>query len=77
VAWARRGAATVHELSLADLPAIRATLERYRDLSPDFTDAALVTLAARTGICGIVTTDLRDFSAYRLPDNKAFERHWL
>jgi predicted nucleic acid-binding protein len=75
--WLERGAATVHELYLADLPAIRATLERYSNLSPDFTDAALVTLAGRTGIRGIVTTDLRDFSAYRLPGGKAFERHWL
>jgi predicted nucleic acid-binding protein len=75
--WLERGAATLHDLYLADLPAIRATLEKYRDLSPDFTDAALVTLAGRSGIYGIVTTDLRDFSAYRLADGGAFERHWL
>lgn len=75
--WLERGAVTLHDLHVGDLPAIRATLERYRDLSPDFTDTALVTLAVRTGIHAIVTTDVRDFSAYRLPGGKAFSRLWL
>ena len=75
--WLERGAITLHELFLADLPAIRAILEKYRDLSPDFTDAALVALASRLGIQAIATTDLRDFSAYRLPDGTSFRRVWL
>jgi predicted nucleic acid-binding protein len=59
------------------LAAIRATLKKYRDLSPDFTDAALVTLAGIHGIDKIVTVDVRDFSAYRTRDGKSFERLWL
>lgn len=67
----------LHELTVAELPAIRATLQKYHDLAPDFTDAALVTLAGRHRINRIITVDVRDFSAYRLPDGQSFERLWL
>lgn len=75
--WLEKGPIVFHELTVADLPGIRATLKRYQNLSPDFTDAALVTLAGALGIHAIATVDLRDFSAYRLPGGAAFERLWL
>jgi hypothetical protein len=46
-------------------------------LAPDFTDAALVTLASIHRINRIITVDVRDFSAYRLSDGRPFERLWL
>ena len=75
--WLEEGPILFHEIGLGDLAAIRATLKKYRDLSPDFTDAALVTLAGIHGIAKIVPVDVRDFSAYRTRDGKSFERLWL
>lgn len=77
LSWLERGAIILHELTVQELPAIRATLAKYHDLSPDFTDAALVTLASIHCINKIITVDVRDFSAYRLSDGRAFERLWL
>lgn len=75
--WLEQGPIRFHEIHLDDLPAIRATLKKYRDLSPDFTDVALVTLANIHGIDHIITVDLRDFSAYRLAGGKVMQRLWL
>lgn len=75
--WLEKGPLLFHEITVADLPAIRSTLKKYQGLSPDFTDAALVTLAGIHGIHAIATVDVRDFSAYRLPGGAAFERLWL
>lgn len=75
--WLERGAVTLHEIAVPDLPTIRKILDKYRDLAPDFTDAALVALAGSLGVSDVITVDRRDFSAYRLPDGKAFQRLWL
>jgi uncharacterized protein len=77
LSWLERHGVILHELSVAELPAMRGILKKYHDLAPDFTDAALVTLAGIHGINKIITVDVRDFSAYRLPDGRAFERLWL
>ncbi len=77
LSWLERGAVILHELTVQQLPAIRATLAKYHDLSPDFTDAALVTLASVYRINKIITVDIRDFSAYRLSGSCSFERLWL
>src|SRR5207245_292415 len=74
--WLEKGPIVFHEITIADLAAIRSTMKKYRNLAPDFTDAALVTLASIHGIHASVTVDIRDFSAYRLPGGKAFERLW-
>lgn len=37
----------------------------------DLADASLLWVAEQTGVCGILTIDLRDFGAYRLPGGKA------
>jgi uncharacterized protein len=42
------------------------------DLPMDFCDASLVYLATHLKIQHIATTDLRDFTVYRLPSNKRF-----
>lgn len=75
--WLEQAPIVFHEIGIQDLPEVRATLKKYRDLSPDFTDAVLVTLAGIHGIDRIVTVDLRDFSAYRVRGKKGFERLWL
>jgi predicted nucleic acid-binding protein len=77
LSWLEREAMILREITAAELPAIRGTLEKYHDLAPDFTDAALVTLAGIHRINQIITVDVRDFSAYRLPDGRPFERLWL
>lgn len=47
-------------------------MDKYDDLPMDFCDASLVYLAISLKIDRIATTDLRDFSVYRLPGNKRF-----
>ena len=61
LAWLESGAIVFHEIGIADLSSIRATLEKYRDLSPDFTDAVLVSMAGIHGIDKIVAVDVRNF----------------
>lgn len=77
LSWLERHGTILHDIRIAELPAIRATLTNSHDLIPDFTDAALVTLAGIWSINKIITVDVRDFSAYRLPDGRTFERLWL
>ncbi len=47
-------------------------MDKHDDLPMDFCDASLVYLAISLKIDHIATTDLRDFSVYRLPGNKRF-----
>lgn len=75
--WIERGAMTLYEVTVDDLPAIRAILEKYSNLEPDFTDAVLVALAGKYDIMKILTVDQRDFSVYRLPKGRQFERLWV
>jgi uncharacterized protein len=50
-----------------------AIIERYANLDPDFTDAAIVLLAQITGCRAILTVDERDFSVYRQKGGKRLE----
>lgn len=52
--------------------ALWALMDKYEDLPMDFCDASLVYLATSLKINRIATTDLRDFTVYRLPGNKRF-----
>ncbi len=52
--------------------ALWAWMDKYEDLPMDFCDASLVYLATSLKIHRIATTDLRDFTVYRLPGNKRF-----
>jgi uncharacterized protein len=50
-----------------------AIIERYAQLEPDFTDAAIVLLAQITDCRAILTVDVRDFSVFRPGKGKRFE----
>lgn len=47
-------------------------MDKFEDLPMDFCDASLVYLATHLKINRIATTDVRDFSVYRLPGNQRF-----
>ena len=69
--WAASGELSVAELHETALATIADWKEKYRDLPMDLADASLLWIAEQTGITEILTFDLRDFSAYRLPNGKA------
>jgi len=60
------GAVRLIDVDVADLPALKRLMEKYRDLPIDFADAALVRVAEREGIRRVLTLDRRDFAVYRL-----------
>jgi len=47
--------------------------ERFGDHEPQFADASLLYLAERLGAETVFTLDRRDFSIYRLSDNRALQ----
>lgn len=72
--WIGAGAVSVHEFHAADLPAMADWIEQYSERREmDFADASLVWLANRSGSGRIMTTDVRDFSRYRIAGGKTFE----
>ena len=72
--WIGAGAVSVHEFHATDLPPMADWIEQYSERREmDFADASLVWLANRSGSRRIMTTDVRDFSRYRLAGSKAFE----
>ena len=72
--WIGAGALNVHEFHAADLPAMADWIEQYSERREmDFADASLVWLANRSGSRRVMTTDIRDFSRYRLAGRKTFE----
>lgn len=77
IQWLERGAMVMHEINMQDLPLVRNTLDKYKNLDPDFTDAILVTMAELCNIKKMLTVDVRDFSVYRFNDGSAFERLWI
>jgi uncharacterized protein len=59
----------------ADLKSVEKTkllMKKYSDLPMDYADATIVYLASEAGIPNIFTLDRRDFSVYRMDDNKGF-----
>lgn len=76
-AWASK-AQELRHLLIESPPAeavatLWALMERYDDLPMDFCDASLVYLAQQLKISKMATTDVRDFTVYRLPGRKRFE----
>jgi len=63
----------VLEVPAEAYPEIALTLEKYADLDPDFTDAALIWAAHNTGCRRILTVDRAVFEIYRLKGNKRFD----
>ena len=62
----------LHELGRGHLGAIQALMEKYASLPMDLADASLVIAATELGDGRILTTDQRDFHAYRWKNNEPF-----
>jgi len=69
---ARAGAFDVFALEAAHLPRIESLMTKYHDLPMDLADASLVILAEELGSGRILSTDRRDFRAYRWKNRKPF-----
>jgi predicted nucleic acid-binding protein len=61
-----RGALGILLLDPADMPGVRALMEKYRDRPMDFADATLVHAGHREGIYDVFTLDHEHFSTYRI-----------
>lgn len=68
-----RGSVALFALEAAHFPRIRELMESYRDLPMDLADASLVILAEHLGHGRILSTDERDFRAYRFKQHEPFE----
>lgn len=64
LAWIERGGLRVHALEHAAIGAIRALVDKYRDLPFDLADASVAVLAEEAGIAQVLTID-SDFDIYR------------
>jgi predicted nucleic acid-binding protein len=73
VASAARGAIEIFELGGAHLPRIVDLMRKYRQLPMDLADASLVILAEQLGSGHILSTDRRDFGAYRWKNHRPFK----
>jgi predicted nucleic acid-binding protein len=69
---ATRGAFEIFDLSREHLPRVGELMLRYADLPMDLADASLVILAEHLGTGRILSTDRRDFGAYRWKNRKPF-----
>jgi predicted nucleic acid-binding protein len=70
IASAQDGAFEVFDLEATQWARIHELMEHYRDLPMDLADASLVLLAERRDAGGILSTDRRDFAAYRWKNRK-------
>ena len=66
------GAFEIFQLERAHIPRIVTLMEKYRALPMDLADASLVILAEESGSGDILSTDQRDFGAYRWKSRKPF-----
>lgn len=74
--WIAAGAIVVFPFPQEALEDMVPVMLRYTDRprsEMDLADATLVWLANDTGVLNVMTTDVRDFSRYRLADGRAFE----
>lgn len=74
--WLGRGALAVFPFQQEILLDFVPMMQRYTErpsTEMDLADASLLWLADETGVTRIMTTDVRDFSRYRLADGRAFE----
>jgi hypothetical protein len=73
--WIEKGGVQIHPFEPHHLADMVAWMKRYsepRKREMDLADASLYWLANETGITEIMTTDVADFSRYRLPDGRTF-----
>lgn len=74
--WVATGSVVVFPMQQEALAEMVKLMSKYTERprsEMDLADASLVWLANDTGVTQIMTTDVRDFSRYRLPDGRAFE----
>lgn len=71
--WVHQGSLAVVDVPVAAYPDLSAIIGKYSDRKVDLADAALVWLAAESGLRRILTVDEKDFSLYRLKGGKRFE----
>ena len=62
----------IYEMAKERIDDVRALMERYSNLPMDLADASLVVAATDLGEGRILTTDQRDFNAYRWKDTELF-----
>jgi len=73
--WIQLGGVVVYPFEPHDLGQILAWMRRYTERGKremDLADASLCWLAVETGVTQIMTSDVIDFSRYRLSRNKTF-----
>jgi uncharacterized protein len=70
---AARGAFEIFDLASEHLPQIRELMLKYAKLPLDLADASLIILAEHLGTGRILSTDQRDFGAYRWKNRKPFQ----
>ena len=75
LSWAQQ-ALTIDTGTVADLPRIRAILEKYADLPADFADASLVALCERIKVWDVASVD-GDFTIYRGRDKQRFNNRFF
>lgn len=63
----------IFALEAAHFPRLDELTEKYSDLPMDLADASLVLLAEKIGHGRILSTDQRDFNAYRWKNHYPFE----
>ncbi|QHE85900.1 type II toxin-antitoxin system VapC family toxin [Hydrogenophaga sp. BPS33] len=74
--WVGAGALAVFPFQQEMLEEFVALMQRYTQTprtEMDLADASLLWLASDTGVTTIMTTDVRDFSRYRLADGRGFD----
>ncbi len=72
--WVRLGGVQVFPFDAAHLGVMLPWMRRYTERHKremDLADASLLWLAVETGLREIMTTDIKDFGRYRLPDGAA------
>jgi predicted nucleic acid-binding protein len=73
--WIELGGALVYPFEpyhLGDMVKWMRQYSKKTQREMDLADASLYWLASETGVTSILTTDVADFSRYRLPDGQAF-----
>jgi predicted nucleic acid-binding protein len=70
---ATRGAFELFELTPRHFPTLLTLMHKYRDLPMDLADASLVIVAEELGSGRILSTDCRDFGAYRWKNRRPFK----
>lgn len=74
--WVGAGALSVFPFAQEALDELVPLMQRYTEAprtEMDLADASLVWLAADANVTTIMTTDVRDFARYRLPDGRSFD----